>query len=128
MYHSILKPNNVHESIGYSHAARAGNTLYIAGQIARDRHGRLVGKDDIEAQVRQAYANLQNVLGEAGASLSNVVKMTTFLTDLVHIDAYRRVRDEIFAEPLPPNTLVVVKSLFSPEYLIEIEAIAVLDS
>ena len=127
MAHDILKLKSVHPTKGYSHAAKAGNTLYIAGQIAQDLGGNLVGKGDFEAQVRQVCENLKNIVEEAGGTLQNVVKKTTFLTHYSDIEAYRKVRTEYFPEPCPPNTLLIVESLALPEYMIEVEAIAVLD-
>jgi reactive intermediate/imine deaminase len=127
MSHEILKLKSVHKTVGYSHAAKAGDTLYIAGQVAKDVDDNLVGEGDFESQVRQVYTNLKNILEEAGGSLSNIVKMTTFLTHFNYIDAYRSVRNEYFPEPCPPNTLLIVESLALPDYMIEIEAIAVLD-
>ena len=127
MAHQVLRLKNVHSTRGYSHAARAGNLLFIAGQIAKDREGNLVGGGDVAAQARQVYRNLQAVLAEAGGDLSHIVKMTTFLTHPAYIDGYRAARDELFREPLPPNTLIICQSLVSPEFLIEVEAIAVLD-
>ena len=69
MAHEILKLKSVHETKdkGYSHAAKAGKTLYIAGQVARDVKGNLVGKGDFEAQARQVYTNLENILHETGS-------------------------------------------------------------
>ena len=125
--HTILKLNSVHKTTGYSHAARAGNTLYIAGQIAQDKTGRLVGKGDIEAQVKQVLTNLRNILTEAGGSLAHIVKMTTLITHYASLEPYRKVRAQFLSEPLPPNTLLVVESLANPDFLIEIEAIAVLE-
>ena len=113
--------------MGYSHAAKAGNTLYIAGQIAQDVDGNLVGQGDFEAQVRQVYTNLRNIMEEAGSRLQNIVKMTTFLTHYSYIDTFRSVRNEFFAEPFPPNTLLIVESLALPEYMVEVEAVAILD-
>ena len=127
MAHEVLKLKNVHPTVGYSHAARAGKTLYIAGQVAQDLAGNVVGKDDIEAQARQAFTNLQNIMQETGGSLLNIVKMTTFLTDFNYIDTFRSVRNEFFSEPLPPNTLLIITSLALPDYMIEVEAVAVLD-
>ena len=127
MAHKILKLENVHPTIGYSHAAKAGNTLYIAGQIAKDMDGNLVGKGDFEKQVRQVYENLKNILVEAEGSLQNIVKMTTFLTHYSYIETYRSVRNEYFPEPCPPNTLLIVASLALPDYMIEVEAVAILD-
>jgi 2-iminobutanoate/2-iminopropanoate deaminase len=126
MAHEILKLKSVHPTIGYSHAAKAGNTLYIAGQIAQDVDGNLVGKGNFEAQVHQVYTNLQNILEESGGGLQNIVKMTTFLTHYNYIETYRRVRNDYFPEPCPPNTLLIIESLALPDYMIEVEAIAVL--
>ena len=127
MAHEILKLRSVHPTVGYSHAAKAGNTLYIAGQVAQDVDGNLVGRGDFEAQVRQVYENLKNIVQEAGGTLQNIVKMTTFLTHYNYIETYRRVRSQYLPEPCPPNTLLIIDSLALPDYMIEIEAIAVLD-
>ena len=127
MAHEILKLKSVHPTAGYSHAAKAGNTLYIAGQVAQDVEGNVVGKGDFEAQARQVFANLINIMEEAGGSPLNIVKMTTFLTDYNYIETYRSVRNEYFSEPFPPNTLLIIESLALPDYMIEVEAVAVLD-
>jgi len=127
MAHEILKLKSVHSTVGYSHAAKAGNTLYIAGQIAQDVDGNVVGDGDFEAQVRQVYTNLKTIMEEAGGSLQNIVKMTTFLTHYNYIEIFRSVRNEYFSKPYPPNTLLIIESLALPDYMIEVEAIAVLD-
>ena len=127
MAHDILKLKSVHPTKGYSHAAKAGDTLYIAGQISQDVDGNLVGKGDLEAQVRQVFENLKNIVEEAGGTLQNIVKKATFLTHHSYIETYRKVRSEYFPEPCPPNTLLIIESLALPEYMIEVEAIAVLD-
>jgi len=127
MAHEILKLSSVHSTVGYSHATKAGNTLYVSGQIAKDIEGRLVGNGDIETQVRQVHTNLKNILDEAGGSMQNIAKMTTLLTHYNYIETYRSVRDEFFQEPYPANTLLIVESLALPDFMVEIEAIAVLD-
>ena len=127
MVHEILKPKSVHPVEGYSHAAKAGKTLYISGQVAKDRDGKLVGQGDFETQARQVFTNLKNILEEAGGSLAHIVKMTTFLTHFHYRDAFRNVRQEFFTEPFPPHTFLIVQSLAMPEYLIEVEAVAVMD-
>lgn len=129
MAHDILQIKSVHETKdrGYSHAARAGRTLYIAGQVARDVQGNLVGKGDFEAQTRQVYANLKNILREAGGDFKNLVKTTTILTRSGDVETYRKVRQEVFGDVTPPNTLMIINSLASPDFLIEVEGIAVLD-
>jgi len=127
MAHTILDLKSVHPTRGYSHCARAGNTLYIAGQVSQDVKGQLVGRGDMDAQARQVYTNLRNILQEAGGSLKSIVKMTTILTHFGNIETYRSVRSEFFQEPCPPNTLLVIESLANKDFLIEVEAIAVLD-
>jgi enamine deaminase RidA (YjgF/YER057c/UK114 family) len=127
MAHEILQLKRVHPTRGYSHCARAGKTLYIAGQVALDIEGKLVGRGDMEAQARQVFTNLRNVVEEAGGALTNLVKMTTILTHFDNIETYRGVRNEFFQEPFPPNTLLVITSLANKDFLIEVEAIAVLD-
>ena len=114
----------------YSHVSRAsGNTIFIAGQVATDAQGKLVGKDDFPAQVRQAFENLSAALRSAGASFADVAKFTTYLTRAGDIPAFMATRKEIFARiypnaSYPPNTLLVITRLVEPEFLIEIEAIA----
>ena len=129
MAHDILQLKSVHETKdrGYSHVARVGKTLYIAGQVARDVQGKLVAKGDFEAQARQVYTNLRNILEEAGGGLRNIVKTTTILTHYGNVESYRKIRNEFFGDMMPPNTLLIIESLASPDFMIEVEAIAVLD-
>lgn len=127
MAHEILDIKTVHPPNGYSHAARAGNLLFVAGQVAKDADDKLVGAGDIAAQADQIYRNLEAVLSEAGGSLKDIVKMTTYLTHAGYVETYRAVRNEYFAEPMPPNTLVICESLATPDFLMEVEATAVLD-
>jgi enamine deaminase RidA (YjgF/YER057c/UK114 family) len=129
MTHEILQLKSVHQTKdrGYSHVAKVGKTLYVAGQVARDLQGNQVGKGDFEAQARLTYTNLKNILEEAGGGLKNIVKMTTILTHYSNVETYRRIRNEVFGEIMPPNTLLVVESLATPDYMIEVEVIAVLD-
>ena len=129
MAHEIVQLTSVHETKdrGYSHVAKVGKTLYIAGQVAKDVQGKLVGKGDFEAQARQVYTNLKNILYETGGGLKNIVKMTTILTHYGNVENYRKIRNEFFGDLMPPNTLLVIESLASPDFMIEVEAIAVLD-
>jgi enamine deaminase RidA (YjgF/YER057c/UK114 family) len=73
------------------------------------------------------HTNLKNILDEAGGSMQNIAKMTTLLIHYNYIETYRSVRDEFFQEPYPANTLMIVESLALPDFMVEIEAIAVLD-
>lgn len=129
MAHEIIHPKSVHstQGVGYSHVARIGNTYYIAGQIALDREGILVGKGDIDAQCRQVYANLRAILEELGGDMRSIVKLTTYLINPAHLQSFRNVRNATLREPFPPNTLLFITGLASPDYLVEIEAVAVIE-
>jgi enamine deaminase RidA (YjgF/YER057c/UK114 family) len=113
---------------GYSHVVevKGGRTLYIAGQIAVDKDGNLVGRGDFRAQVKQVFENLKARLEEGGASFKDVVKLNYYLTDASDLQALRDTRNSyINTEKPPASTLVVVKQLVREEYLLEIEAVAV---
>ena len=113
---------------GYSQVVevRGGRTLYIAGQIAVDKEGKLVGAGDFRAQVKQVFENLKTRLEEGGASFKDVVKLNYYLTDASDLQALRDTRNSyINVENPPASTLVVVKRLVREEYLLEVEAIAV---
>ena len=103
-----------------------GRTVYVAGQIALDADGNLIGEGDFRAQARQVLGNVQAIIEDAGGSISDIVKMTTFLTDMAHYDEFKAVRAEFLKPPYPAATLVEVSSLVRPEWLLEVEAIAVI--
>jgi enamine deaminase RidA (YjgF/YER057c/UK114 family) len=112
----------------YSQVARVGNTLYISGQLGLDMDGNLVGEGDANAQARRAWRNLAAILTEYGATPRHLVKTTTYITHWAYRPLVAQARDEVFPEPpYPPSTLVVVQGLAEPRFLVEIEAIAVLD-
>jgi reactive intermediate/imine deaminase len=114
----------VHKTTGYSHAAKAGGLVFLAGQVAQDAEGAVVGKGDVEAQAVQVFENLKAVLASAGATFDDVVKMTTYTTSLAYRAKIAEVRARYCKTYFPPNTFVVVASLATPEYLLEIEAVA----
>jgi enamine deaminase RidA (YjgF/YER057c/UK114 family) len=121
-------PNVYTPQAHYSQVARAGNTLYISGQLGLDLDGNLVGEGDANAQARRAWRNLAAILSEYGATLRHLVKTTTYITHWAYRPLVAEARDEVFREPpYPPSTLVVVQGLAEPRFLVEIEAIAVLD-
>jgi reactive intermediate/imine deaminase len=123
-----INPEALSRSRGYSQVVKAGNTVYIAGQISVGSDGNVVGKGDAESQVRQIWRNIEAAVKAAGGSLQNVVKTTTYVTNIQHAAAVRKVREELFQSINPPtSTLLVVSGLASPDYLVEIEAIAVVD-
>ena len=123
-------PSTLHNPTGYTHVVEAtgGRTLYVSGQVALDRSGALVGAGDLKAQTRQVFENLKAALADSGATLDDVVKITVFLTDVSQIQAFREVRDGYFVRGLPASTLVQVVRLARPEFLIEMEAVAVVKS
>ena len=106
--------------------ATGGKLLFIAGQTASDKDGNVVGKGDIEAQTRQVFRNLSAVLEEAGGSLDNLVMTTTYITDRKYREGYNRVRQQQYKKNSPTSTLVIITGLAHPDYLIEINGIAVL--
>ncbi|MCS7207425.1 MAG: RidA family protein [Dehalococcoidia bacterium] len=123
----IINPPTVHTPIGrgYSHAVKVGNTVYIAGQVALDAQGTLVGKGDIRAQTDQVFRNLQAVLQACGGSLRDLVKINVYLVRAEDIPAFREVRSRYLAQEPPASTLAVICQLASPDFLVEVEGIAV---
>jgi enamine deaminase RidA (YjgF/YER057c/UK114 family) len=114
--------------LGYSHVveARGGRTIFVAGQVALDDQGKIVGEGDFRAQVLQVFENLKARLAEAGATFRDVVKLNYYLTDASDLQGLRDIRNRYLNTENPPaSTLVVVKQLFREEFLVEIEAIAV---
>jgi 2-iminobutanoate/2-iminopropanoate deaminase len=93
--------------------------------VSKNAAGKLVGKGDIRAQTQQCLENLKAVLEAAGASLQDVVKVTVFVSDMSHLNAIHEVRAAFFREPYPASTLVQINGFTDPEYLIEIEAMAI---
>jgi enamine deaminase RidA (YjgF/YER057c/UK114 family) len=123
-----LNPDGMSRPTGYSQVVKVGNTVYVAGQVSAGPDGSVVGKGDAEAQVRQVWRNIETAVKSVGGTLQNVVKTTTYVTNIQHAAAVRRVRDELFRAANPPtSTLLVVAGLANPDYMVEIEAIAVVD-
>jgi reactive intermediate/imine deaminase len=123
-----INPPSLPTVPGYSQVATVtgGDLVFIAGQVALDSSGAIVGPGDFAAQTAQTFRNLFAALEAAGSNAKNLIKLTTFVTDMSQLAAFRSVRDQ-FLDPnhLPASTLVQVSRLFRPEFLIEIEAIAV---
>jgi len=130
---TIANPDALGKPLGqYSQIARvkASELLFIAGQVATDSSGKVVGADDFDAQCRQVFSNIEAALKSQGASFADVVEFTTYLVhsqDIAKFMAYR-LRDfpRLFPRgAYPPNTLLVVSRLVQPELLVEVEAMAV---
>ncbi len=122
-----FSPETLPPTRGYSQVVKVGSTVYIAGQVGITVDGNVVSQDDATAQARQIWRNLEAAVKSAGGALENIVKTTTYVTDIGHSAAARQVRAELFPTKPPTSTLVVVSQLASPDYLMEIEAIAVVD-
>jgi len=130
----VIQPEGLPEPLGaYSHAisVRAGRLLFIAGQVAVDEKGRIMGQGDLAFQTEQVFKNLGHIIQSAGSAFDRVVKFTTYLTRSQDLSAFYEKRAEIFADiyrnsRYPTNTLVVVEQLAREEWLIEIEAVAAL--
>lgn len=99
--------------------------IFVSGQVAEDINGNTVGKGDIVRQTEQVLTNMQNVLAVCGASLADVVKVTVFLRNMENRGAVAEVRKRFFKDNLPASTLVEVNKLANEDWLIEIEAVAV---
>jgi reactive intermediate/imine deaminase len=122
-----LNPPTLSTPTGYTHVVEVvrGKTIYIAGQVAIDKSGNVVGKGDFSAQATQVFENLKTALAAAGATFENLVKVTTFVTDMSHIAALRSIRARYYGKNTPASTLVQIGKLASEEFMIEIEAVAV---
>lgn len=127
-----INPAGLSTPRGYSHVvtARGGKTVYVAGQVALDAAGQLIGEGDLRAQAQRAFANLRTALQAAGAGFEDVVKLTVYVVNYrpESLDALREVRGALLGEvAVPASTLVGVQALARDGLLIEVEAIAVVD-
>jgi enamine deaminase RidA (YjgF/YER057c/UK114 family) len=128
---TLINPADLPKPESYTHAVVAdrGRMVFVAGQVAEDSQGRLVGEGDLGIQARQAFANVATCLAAAGAKPDDVVRIT------IYVVGYRPEqsadiaagRISVFGDHKPADTLLGVETLFEPGYLIEVEAIAVVD-
>ena len=112
--------------VGYSRAVRIGNIIEVTGTVAVDENSLLVAKDDAYGQTRFIIEKIAKVLEQAGASLKDVVRTRMFVTDISRWEEYGKAHGEFFASIKPCTSMIEVKGLIAPEYLIEIEATAIL--
>lgn len=122
----VIAPTNVHPARGYSHAIKVGSTIYVSGQVGIGEDNQ-VATGGFEGQARQALENLKRVLEAAGASLNDVVKLNTYVKAMDSLPVYRELRRSYFGDHYPASTLVQVVGLAQPEFLIEIEAVAIIE-
>lgn len=124
----FVNPSTMARPNGYSQVAEVtgGRLVFVAGQVAFDAAGRVVGAGDFRTQAREAFRNVQRALAAVGLGPEHVVKLQMFVTDFAHLAALRAVRDEFVntAAP-PPSTTVQVVALFHPDLLFEVDAVAV---
>ncbi|MFN0092061.1 MAG: RidA family protein [Acidimicrobiales bacterium] len=130
MSKQVVNPGTVHAPTGYSHAVvKAGAPVFIAGQVALSPEGRLVGRDDPAAQAVQAFENVKAVVEGCGGAMSDVVKLTVYTVAREHRGVINEARARHFEDgEFPASTFVVISSLAMPEFLVEIEAVAMLDA
>ena len=111
---------------GYSQAVKVGDTIYLSGQVSHDDSGNIVGRGDMEAQMRQAYTNIMKILAQYGASMDNIVDEILFVTDMnTAFAAAVKCRQDIFSgTPVVASTIVQIQRLAFPELMIEIRCVA----
>lgn len=119
----VVKPFGIFSSAAWQ---PEGKVLHISGHVSQDAEGHTVGAGDIYAQTRQTLTNIQTVLLSVGGKMSDIAKVTVFVTDMSTLADIHAVRTEFFAPPYPASTLVEVSRLVDPEWMIEIEAVAVI--
>ncbi len=110
---------------GYSQAVKVDNTIYVSGQVSHDDKGNVVGRGDMEVQMRQAYENIKKVLAQYGATMDNVVDEVLFVTDMdAAFDARVKCKQEVFSgNPVLTSTIVQIQRLAFPELMVEIRCI-----
>lgn len=120
----------VFDSPAYSQGVRAsgpGTTLYVSGQVAQDSKGRIVGKGDFAAQAEQVMKNLKAMVEAGGGKLTDVVKLTFYLTDVRYRADLVPIREKHFGPKLPASTLITTPALAHPDYLLEVECVAFIE-
>ena len=127
MAREVFFPNPDNKPVGFSPAARVGNQVFVAGQVATNADGEMVGVGDAGAQSAQCFKNIEAALKAAGASWDDVTKITCFMVNADDYAAYAEVRNGIFPENGPASSTVFVKALVHPEMLVEVEAYAVVE-
>lgn len=134
----VLRPAGVWDpaNAGFGHpqpfsqgvVCDAGRMVFVAGQVALDEDGSVIGPGDPSVQTEAALENLQRVLNEGGATLGDVVRLTVFLTDMAHLPLVHEVRARYFPAEPPASSTIEISGLVVPELLVEIDAIAVVNS
>lgn len=129
MSKQIVNPPGVSKPQGYSHAVKkTGTPLFLAGQVALDAAGKVVGEGDVAAQVEQVFQNVRAVVGACDGTMADIVKLTVYVTDVSHRAAVAAARLRHFPDgQYPASTYLVVSALAVPQLLVEIDAVAMID-
>jgi len=130
MIKEVIISEKLNKPVGiFSHAVKvqAKSLLFISGITARDRNGDVVGKGDIRMQTKQVLENMKIILDQVNASFDDIVKVTVFVADMNHFKDIHEIRSQYFKRDLPASSMVEVSRMVSPDFLIEIEAIAAID-
>ena len=118
-----ILPQGLSANLAFSPGVQVGDLLFVSGQVAQDSQGNPMGIDNCEAQTRQIMSRIQAIVETAGGSMKDVVKITTFLTDISNYPSFSKVRSETFPNNPPASSTVVVAGLVRPEFLVEVEAV-----
>jgi enamine deaminase RidA (YjgF/YER057c/UK114 family) len=114
--------------VGYSRAVRVGAVVEVAGTVAVDQDGNVAGADDPYLQTKFIIAKIERALREAGAELKDVVRTRIYVTNMDHWSEIARAHGEAFQDIKPASTMIEVKALIAPEYLLEIEMTAIVEN
>ena len=120
-----FNPEGLAQPGGYHHVVKDENTIYVAGQVSRDKEGKTVGVGDAAAQAEQIFSNVQEALEAAGSDMNHIKKLNVFMTHREDIPAYRVARGKFISDDaLPVSTLILCAGLADPDFRMEIEVIA----
>ena len=125
----IVSPKGMAKATGYAYAIKkSGTPVFISGQVALDANGNVVGEGDVAAQVEQVFQNLKSVVEGCGGSFADIVKINIYATSPAQRPAIAAARERWFPDgQYPASTYVVVAALAAPVFLVEIEAVAMID-
>lgn len=120
-----IQPQTLHNNPAYTHGVLThAGLLFISGQVAKTVQDESIGLGDCRQQAQQVFENIKSIVTEAGGTMSDIVKLSIYLTDARYLAAYRDARAQFFSGPPPASTGVIVSGLASPEWLVEVEAVA----
>ena len=111
-----------------SAGVKIGDTVHLSGNVAFNHSGEIVGTGDVYTQSKQIFRNIEEALESAGAAMTDIIKITTYLTDISNYGEFGKARNEAFPDGVPASTAVAVSALVMPELLVEVEAVAVIGS